>query len=187
MVALSDYDELLQNIITCHQDGLSEYDLLELLNDREVSEKNDYRDNLNLFKTHFFLFHSLYLLQQKLYQNQTGCLEVDTLNIIIRPYTTSAQDSLTLMNPLRDYYMDITNLENTSEEDVESLLTSFLGKHLANDHRQDALKALGLEDPVDHEAIRKRYKQLTMEHHPDRGGDKDKLQAINAAMKLLKH
>lgn len=186
MIELSDYEELLQSVISRHQHGLSEYDLLGILNDREGNEKNDFRDNLNLFKMHFLLFHSLFLLQQKLYQNQAGCLEVDTLTIIIRPYSTSGQDALILKNPLRDYYLDITNLENTTEEDVESLLTSFWGKYLANDHRQEALEALDLQDPVDPVTIRKRYKQLAMEHHPDRGGDKERLQAINAAMKRLK-
>lgn len=191
MPELSNYEKLLQDIITRHQDGLSEYDLLEFLRnkerkDKQESAKEDYRDNLNLFRTHFLLFHSLYLLQKKLYQNQAGCLEVDPLKIIIRPYMTTRQDALSIKDPLRDYYLDINNLENTTEEDVENMLTSFWEKYLANEHRQEALEALGLQDPIDHESIRKRYKHLAMEHHPDRGGDKDKLQVINAAMNLLK-
>lgn len=186
MIELSAYEKRLLDIINTYQNGLSEYELLELLNNKERS-RDVYRDNLNLFKMHFLLFHSLYCLQQKLYQNQTGSLDVDPLRIIVQPYVEIGYEALSKTDPLRDYYLDASNLDTASEENVESLLTSFWEKYLANDHRQEALEALGLKDPVDHKTIRKRYKQLAMENHPDRGGDKDKLQAINAAMKLLKH
>ena len=181
---LSEHEKVLVGIIENHHDGLSEYNLLELLSEKEDTEVL-YRDNLDLFKTHFLLFHTLYRLQQKLYTNKTGCLEVDALKIVINPYQETGQDALSIAEPLRDYYLDINNLETTTEEDVEALLSSFWEKYLANDHRQEALDALGLKDPVDHETIRKQYKQLAMEHHPDRGGDKERLQAINAAMNLL--
>jgi len=184
MVALSEYEQMLSGIIEDYSEGLSEYNLLELLSEKENTEVL-YKDDLDLFKTHFFLFHSLYTLQQKLYANKIGCLEVDALKIAINPYQETEQDALSVSDPLRDYYLDINNLETTTEEDVEDLLTSFWEKYLANDHRQEALDALGLKDPVDRETIRKQYKQLAMEHHPDRGGDKERLQAINAAMKML--
>ncbi|GAO35480.1 hypothetical protein SCT_0867 [Sulfuricella sp. T08] len=44
---------------------------------------------------------------------------------------------------------------------------------------------LRLADPVDDPEIKRRYRELAMEHHPDRGGEMEKLQAINAAKGLL--
>ena len=57
---------------------------------------------------------------------------------------------------------------------------------MAVDYRVKALEILGLDEPVSYEEVRVQYKRLAMEHHPDRGGDKEKLQLINEAMQQLK-
>ncbi|VAW86545.1 hypothetical protein MNBD_GAMMA18-476, partial [hydrothermal vent metagenome] len=49
-----------------------------------------------------------------------------------------------------------------------------------------ALSQLGLKAPVTDEQIRRRYKELVMQHHPDRGGNEQQLQALNQAMAVLK-
>ncbi len=54
-----------------------------------------------------------------------------------------------------------------------------------SDERRDALAELELTDPVDWRAIKSQHRQLAMRHHPDRGGDEARLQAINAAMNVL--
>jgi DnaJ-class molecular chaperone len=86
---------------------------------------------------------------------------------------------------LRDYYLDLSNLEQTSADDVTHLLESFWTRLGANEQRAAALEALELEDPVDYPAIKQQYRRLAMQHHPDRGGDKAQLQTLNYAMAVL--
>lgn len=88
-------------------------------------------------------------------------------------------------DPLRAYYLDLTHLEKTGKQEVLELLDTFWLRYTRHDRRAEALAALGLADPVDHLEIKRRYRELAMEHHPDRGGEMEKLQAINAAMGLL--
>ncbi|MHB1292692.1 MAG: DnaJ domain-containing protein, partial [Sulfuricella sp.] len=75
--------------------------------------------------------------------------------------------------------------ENTGKQEVLEMLDTFWLRFARLGHRAEALAALGLADPVDYPEIRRRYRELAMEHHPDRGGELEKLQAINAAMELL--
>jgi DnaJ-class molecular chaperone len=48
-----------------------------------------------------------------------------------------------------------------------------------------ALEALGLPQLVTREDIKKRYRQLAREHHPDRTGLDEAMERINAAYALL--
>lgn len=50
----------------------------------------------------------------------------------------------------------------------------------------DLYKELGVEKTATTEEIKKAYKRLAMKHHPDRGGDSEKLSQINAAYTVLK-
>jgi curved DNA-binding protein CbpA len=54
-----------------------------------------------------------------------------------------------------------------------------------NKDKKTALSILELDDPSDLKEIKGQYRKLAMRHHPDRGGSKEKLQAINGAMKTL--
>ena len=65
------------------------------------------------------------------------------------------------------------------------MLASFWNKINRYDNRDAALAELGLKDPVDDKTIKQEYRKLVMQHHPDRGGDKDKLQKINDALTSL--
>ena len=84
-----------------------------------------------------------------------------------------------------EYYLDFANLENTSAREVDEMLAGFYIKLNNKDKRQDALQVLGLQDPVDDHTIKQQYRRLAMEHHPDRGGDNERLQQINGAVKIL--
>jgi len=79
----------------------------------------------------------------------------------------------------------LNNLINTSEDDVYDMLASFWNNFNRFDNRDAALAELGLKDPVDDKTIKDEYRRLAMQHHPDRGGDSDKLQKINDALALL--
>jgi hypothetical protein len=116
--------------------------------------------------------------------SKQGLLQIGALCIRRLPWS-AGDASLTTPDPLRTYYLDWANLDDTTEDDVCGLIASFwkqLGKF---DGREEALAELGLEDPVDDETIKLAWRRLAMEHHPDRGGDNARLQTINAAVDCL--
>ena len=187
------FSQRLLEILRAHPGGLSEFELLRALeaagDARFAADQR--RDNLSLFQIHFFLFHHLYLLQTQLLQSGETSLEIGPL--CIRLQVISKLELLKVKrrevdrhDPLRDYYLDLNNLESTGGEQIEQLLEQFWLKLFKNDRRADALAELGLQDPVSWEEIKAQYRRLVMEHHPDRGGDVARLQVINAALEVLK-
>lgn len=165
--------------------GISEYDLLQAL--REQGYFNFLSTPAmphELFRAHFILFHALYLLRDQFYKNKTYALNIETLCIRLLPYQ-AGQKNLQRTDNLRMYYLDLNNLENTSEDDIYDMLASFWKKFQGIDNREAALAELGLTDPVDNKVIKQAYRRLAMQYHPDRGGDNEKLQKINDSIKLL--
>lgn len=169
-------------------EGIGEYDLMQNL------KSHGFFDFLSqpalpheLFQAHFILFHSLYLLRDIFLKNQKYLLMIHTLKIELLPYSynENSETSLQESNKLRDYYLNFDNLEKTSEDDVYDMLTSFWNKFNRFDNREAALAELGLQDPVDDKTIKAEYRRLAMQHHPDRGGDTEKLKKINDALNSL--
>ncbi|MBN4079115.1 hypothetical protein JYT26_00585, partial [Beggiatoa alba] len=179
--------DLLHRVLRAHPAGISEYDLIKTLGAEDETNFNHerLRDKLSLFQTHFLLFHALYCLHNQLRAEQTAHLDIHTLCIQLRTFTASSNAQLGRHDPLREYYLDLNNLEKTNANDVEILLTQFWTRFISHDDRRSALAILELEDPVDWPAIKTQHRRLAMQHHPDRGGDETRLQAINAAMDML--
>lgn len=175
----------LQVELESHPDGIGEYDLITNL------KAQGYFGFLSqpalpdeLFQAHFFLFHSLYTLSNLLLEQRLHLLNIHTLKIQLLPYQ-EGENFLQVDDKLIAYYLDFSNLENTTEDDVYNMLASFWSKFNRFDGREEALAELGLSDPVDDKTIKKEYRRLAMQHHPDRGGDTETLQKINDALILL--
>ena len=165
--------------------GVGEYDLMMLL------KSQGYFDFLSkpalpheLFRAHFFLFHSLYLLSNILIEQKVGLLEIHTLRIQLHPYQ-KCENVLQVDSKLKAYYLDFNNLENTTEDDVSEMLASFWNNYNKFENRDEALAELGLQDPVTDKMIKQEYRRLIMQHHPDRGGETEKLQKLNDVIKTL--
>lgn len=188
-----EFDEVVNYLKACLRTILNdgeeknEYELLKIVQQDErlgplVSTAAG--DSLALYRAHFLLFHALYRLADELAQSQQALLEISSLVIRWYDYRPGQQD-LRQPDSVRDYYLDWRNYEMADAQTVDELIASFwVGLH-RHDNRDDALAALNLADPVDDDTIRKAYQRLVMQHHPDRGGDNEKIQAINAAIKLL--
>ena len=180
--------DLILKALAAHPAGISEYELIKWIKESgfEAFQHVAFWDQLSLFQTHFLLFHTLYQLKDRLWLQKRGTLEINALNIILLPANDTADQQLANHDPLREYYLNLDNLANTTEQDISELLVNFW-KQLSNeDKRAAALAELDLRDPVDFATIKQQHRRLVMQHHPDRGGNKEKLQAINAAMDLLK-
>jgi hypothetical protein len=186
-VWLGPFQDVVLELLEQRAGGYTEYELLGLLAQRGVIQYGgEYtRDPLNLFRTHFTLFHALYDLRDRLRAQQRAELEIGALCIRLQLYGTQKTQTLAPPDPLRDYYLNWANLADTSAQDVERMLGGFWKRYVRGDARREALDVLGLEDPVDEFTIRRVYRKLAMQHHPDRGGDGERLQQINVALRTL--
>ncbi|WP_353573218.1 DNA-J related domain-containing protein [Candidatus Albibeggiatoa sp. nov. BB20] len=178
--------EIVLNILRQHPQGLGEFELLKTLQANQVQgfPSISLTKSYPLFKMHFLLFHTLYKLRRELWQQQQACLEISALNIRLLPYD-SGYAALTEHDPLETYYLDVSHLQTTTEQDVEDLITHFWVLFHAGEQKMGALELLGLQEPTDYPKIKKQYRKLVSRYHPDRGGDEEQLQAINVAMDIL--
>lgn len=187
------FEQHLLKVLLSFPAGLSEFELIQKLETEGQPgfETDCLKGNLSLFQTHFFLFHSLYQLREQLSeqlvpdQEQQYGLEISPLCIQLIPKENNTDTALGTPDPLRDYYLDLKNLKEVNETEVNQLFSRFWERYISNDERREALKELELQDPVDWSTIKKQHRRLAMQHHPDRGGDEERLQTINAAMELL--
>ncbi|CAD5107692.1 DNA-J related domain-containing protein [Zestomonas carbonaria] len=169
--------------------GCSEYQLIQRLKTHHSTHVPNLplTDRLVLFRTHFLVFNALYRLRDRLWGERSGHLQIGALHIQLLPYQAGVA-ALSEHDPLRDYYLDMSNLRDTSEEDVEKLLTSFWTRMQGGEEKRAALELLGLDggtQRLDLAVIKRRYRQLVSEHHPDRGGSTTRLQSLNLAMEIL--
>lgn len=177
----------LQDILQAHPEGLSEYELIGILQAGEspVFEPEIFQDSVQLFRAHFLLFHALYRLREDLLAQRSADLQIEPLRVRWLPFAPRDRGQISEPDALRAYYLDLSHLENTGRDEIETMLGKFWSRLYADDHRAEALRTLQLEEPVDYDTIRKRYRELVMQHHPDRGGDTQRLQALNQAMTVL--
>lgn len=185
---INNQNNTLLKLVKSHPKGIKEYDLLKLLQGLQPQQQHCLFDNLALFQQHFLLFHALYKLSDQLRAEQAGYIIIEALNIQWLPQSVIAQRPTSLVNsdPLREYYLDINHLHNTSAEDVEHLLASFWVKMSDDSEKQTALALFELSEPCDLAMIKKRYRQLLAMHHPDKGGSVATAQSLNEAMAVLK-
>ncbi len=176
----------LYRVLQEHPDGLREYDLLERL---RGSSPLRGLDELGLFRVHFLLFHHLYRLRRALERAGRGSLEIHCLRIRLVPLQGAPENPEALPlapDPLADYYLDLENLRRTTREDVREMLRWFWRRFRVHGRREEALAVLGLGPGASPGQIRRRYRELALEHHPDRGGDADRFRRIAEAMEVLR-
>ena len=168
--------------------GLSEYALLQQLRQDggQLLEQACLSDTLTLFRNHFLLFNGLYRLRDELWQRQQAHLSISALLIQLQPYA-SAEAALVEDDPLRRYYLDMDNFHSTGADEVQRLLGTFWQRMRGGDEHDAALQLFGLdaEQAARPGLVKRRFRQLLSAHHPDRGGETARLQAINQAREVL--
>ena len=174
-----------------HPDGISEYQLLKQLRDEEYAlfPRLELDDHLGLFQSHFLLFHSLYRLRDRLHREQRGLLRISALLIELCDYE-AGDAALCEVDPLRDYYLDLANLDETGEDEVVALLADFWRRLQLGESEPErvaaALAVLELEAAESFVQVKQQYRRLVMRHHPDRGGEGAKMHALNEALEILR-
>lgn len=148
------------------------------------------QSELFMFQTHFMLYHALYKLREQWLKEQYAVIDIMLSRFVIYPYDNSPQDLPVVDNGLRAYYLDLNNIE-ISQEDVESLLNSFWKRFLAGEsvsleQLAEAYQHLELAENCSDIELRKRFKALSLTHHPDRGGNEEEFRLMQSAYELIK-
>lgn len=181
------------------QNSCREFDIISHLQSLGRLPKNCLSTSLSLFRCHFLVFNALYRLQLLARIKGSYQLEISSLLIeLSKPDAASTQESpdtkseanfeLRGHDKLALFYLDLSQLNQTKEEDVNVLLNQFWQQYLHSDEKDKALAVLGLEEhaeTIDFTAIKKQYRRLAMKHHPDRGGKAEDLISIQQAMTCL--
>lgn len=185
--SLRGLEKRLQSLLHAHPEGLGEYELLKQLQAEAVAPFTGLRfdDSLTLFRHHFLLYHLLYRLAARVAGERTARLEIDALCIRLGTYVAPNGHLPDDHDPMAEYYLDLGNLQAMDREGLHQMLGGFWSGQQARAGRCDALAVLGLHDPVSDQVIKRRYRRLAQEWHPDRGGDTERLQSLNAAMATL--
>ena len=177
--------ERVYRVLKAHPDGISEHDLIRYLRKTECPEIPELRerDLFSLFRTHFRLFHALYRLRDQLRAARVGELVADPLEIRIESWKPG-RPGISRLDSLAAYYADLSNLEKTTPEDVARMIRE-ARKLQRTSERQQALEVLGLESSASASTIKRRYRELAMAWHPDRGGDVRRFQELQVAYAFL--
>lgn len=184
----------LDEIITAADNPLKEHEIISLLQKAPyfIFEPKVLSEPLRLFQCHFVVFHHLYLLQAQYMQQKQGYLTIHTTEIGLLP-AEGSQQSLDIEDKVRQYYLDWSNFEKTDEAQVEALLDDFW-RRMGNPNtpseqdRKKALEILSLNDDFTQEQLKKHYRKLQHQFHPDKKSGNARLsQDIDWAYRALKN
>jgi len=176
--------------------GLSEFKLINLLQSSGhlPGDRDSMLQSLSLFRTHFMLFHCLYSLRDRLWIKKLAHIEISPLCISMVSYQPHSE-GLAQQDPLREYYLNLNHMNDTTENDLDEMLSKFwcrLNIRGAGyeEKRESALTILEFSDSnttqdITLKEIKVQYRRLAMKHHPDRGGSNERLAEINGAMDTL--
>ena len=143
---------------------------------------------LALFKLNWLIMNALYQLQLE-FLDEGYYLTISTLDIQLRPLSVSdyqAVDQQLRIESLRDYYLDWSYFSNTTKEEVQALLDGVWQEYISGDEQAKAYQVLGLETDASAQMIRKTYRKLAGQFHPDKGGDSLRFMEIREAYEVLK-
>lgn len=143
---------------------------------------------LALFKLNWLMMNALYQLQLELI-DEGYHLTISTLNIQLEPLLHTSKNSLEQqlrIEPLRDYYLDWQHFSDTTKEEVQALLEGVWQEYISGDEQDKAYRVLGLEVDASLQMIRKTYRKLAGQYHPDKGGDPMQFMEIRQAYEVLR-
>lgn len=195
---LQDYLSVLISTLEANQEwlrnGISEYELIQRLAaaPHYLFDTDAMRNSHSLFQTHFVLFHCLYQLADKWHQRQAGCLDIIATQIKLSDWEHSPS-SLQQPDPMREYYLDLSQLHSTTEYDINSMLDRFwkvmagstgLASQLECEKACEVLQVPDIKT-LDFNTLKKLYRKQQHKHHPDKGGSSASSQQLSWAYQIL--
>ncbi len=177
--------QTLLHLIENTSQGLSEYEILKHIEKEHPLFFEELPDKNELYQKHFFLFHQLYQLKQHL-SSKSLHLSISPLSIRITP-SVSTGKALDEQDALAEFYNDKQNLY-LSQDKIAAMQKKFWLRYLALQEKANAIQTLELTGitPLTLNVIKKAYKKLVNQYHPDKGGDTHKFQNIQTAYEELK-
>ncbi len=146
----------------------------------------------NIFKRNFLVMNGLYQLQTQLAPEQH--LKIAALHIEL----INKQNNHTLerQDPLRDYYLDWKNFDTSSAE-IDALLANFWQRFISLNRKNTSFllpkhqllqlqQAWQLPTNFSLKELQKRWRQLALQHHPDRQGCVTQFKRIQLEYEQLK-
>ena len=188
---LARLSEAVEALVRTYPEGLSELALIRALQRSpwRVLGDVDFTAPAALYPVHFLVFHTLYRWRNQLVADGHETLEINALNIRLRPLVSGEGSQPDRPDPLQAFYLDLAN-HRLAEETINQMLDDFwrgIQRPLENE-LSTACHLLEVEcPPPDLETARRQFRRLAMAHHPDRGGSKETLQALNHAIATIKH
>lgn len=148
---------------------------------------------LSLFKMHFCLRHYLYQLDLEWRRQGQPGVELGLLEIrrdLCLPTNTCQTGSQELQqaHPLASYYLQAKHLHQEDEDSLIALLKHSWQRLQAQDPKAkaQALAVLHLSEPLCQLALKKQFRRLAQQQHPDRGGDEQQFRRLRQAYELLR-
>lgn len=169
---------------------LSEYRLIQHLNEQDWDLSISATDTLALYTSHFVVYNSLYILQEQYWRQHQRFLQISALAIQLHLPVSTENLSTEVAGyaadtSLREYYLDWSNLDNATEDSVKQLLNQFWERFVTDDESTKAFNVFSLKPTVSYKEVKQRYRSLAMKYHPDRGGDSAEFQQLNWAFGVL--
>ena len=158
--------------------NLCEQDLLILIG-------KDVNYQIGIFQKNFFVMNALYQIKNDV-QTEGFSLTILPMDISMVPNYDKSKSTLTNRDTeLANYYLNWSNLESITTEEVEDLFNSFWQKYSAIDKVDMALTSLGLEQGADWSDVRQAYKKRIAINHPDKGGCAERFIETREAYEVL--
>ena len=158
--------------------NLCDQDLLSL-----IGKDADFQ--IVIFQKNFFVMNALYQIQRDI-QTEGFSLTILPLEILMVPNHDESKSALTQRDTdLASYYLNWSNLNSITTEEIEALFTNFWQKYSAVDKVVAALSTLELTQGVDWFEVRQAYKKKVAISHPDKGGCAESFIEIREAYEVL--
>jgi len=139
-----------------------------------------------IFQKNFFVMNALYQIQCDI-QAEGFLLSIFPLEISLVPHPVVTKSALTTRDTdLASYYLDWSNLDTVTVEEVDELFAHFWQGYHAVDKLGAALTTLGLKHDSQWAEIHQAYQRKIFTSHPDKGGNANDFIEIREAYEILK-
>lgn len=167
--------------------------------------------NLELFEKHFVLMRRLWLLDDELRASSGRRLWIRSIRITLleppSPGTCGWLDpetgqycrqatsgsgcprhngTIPALRGTRDYYLNLDNLKTMTEDRLKTLMDQFWTGWAHWNDAGPILEEWGLTQTSGAREIRRRWRELSLMHHPDQGGDASTFRRLSLQWEILK-